>query len=223
MTNEIQDADIISETKNDNGDSDLLSALDRETVHKEPGVSTSTKTETTSYWNSTPDDFDTPAKTVESKETKETEKESKTESKEVNTGNPGDKKITDRAKLGSARTAVGMVELTQGMLLKPWINHKFKKKFSPEDITRLSDKVAEADLDELDKADQKLRKKWDKLMTKRDKLMNAVPLKPDETKDLTEAFYNYFDITGKNMPPEWYLAFALINVTGNRVIDIAFD
>lgn len=131
-------------------------------------------------------------------------------------------KVTEKAKRASARTVVGMYDMSQKALFIPLLNRKYKKKFTEEEIERL-DQVADANKALLGQEDFKLRSKWDNLMVKRDIKVKAVPMNKEEKQDTEEMLYGYFDATNTVISPAWGLVFALINTTGKRVIDLTTD
>jgi hypothetical protein len=133
-----------------------------------------------------------------------------------------DKPATKDEKLASARIAVGMMDLTFKSLFTPLINHRFKKKFTVEEIDRL-ETVADADKKKLTDEDLDLRNKWDRLMKKRDQKLETIPIEGEEKDDLETAMYTYFDVTGKKLSPEWFVGMALIRSLGNRCVDTFTD
>jgi len=201
------------------------------TAQKEPGtVTTPTlKTEpekkpaqpapikkSSQAWNSA-DDFEEPKK--------ETNSEPATGNITQDKTTPAPKeapKVTHAMKMASARTAVGMLDLTQKMILRPVVNHKFKKRFTNDEIKRIPD-VEEKNKATLSNEDLELRNKLDKWLKKRDQQMKVIPLTPTEEEDLTKLFYNYFDATEQTLPPSYGLAFGVINSLGKRAVDIFID
>ncbi len=71
--------------------------------------------------------------------------------------------------------------------------------------------------------DQLLGAKFEKLMAKMNRKLDAVPLEETEKKDLEEAFYSYFDFKEKTLPPEWFVGLAITNSIGKRAIDLFTD
>jgi hypothetical protein len=201
---------------------DLLKKLMEETEFKEPGKNS----------GSIPADFWEKKDKEVKEEKKEPEKPAEkpaaettataTTTTQAEPEKPA-KKITKEMKEASANTAIGMLELSQKIILVPVINGKYKKKFKPDEIHRLNDGVEDADKERLTGEDLELRNKWDRLMKKRDKQINGIPFKEDEKRDLREAFMNYFDFKEKTLGPEWFLGMAIVNTTGRRVVDIVFD
>ncbi len=135
---------------------------------------------------------------------------------------PEQKRLTQAMKQASARTAVGMLDFSQKLILKPIVNYKFKKKFTAVEINRI-DVVDGANKATLSDEDLKIRNKWDKLMKKRDKTIEGIPLTEVEEKDLEKIFYNYFDVKEKELDPGYLVAFGIINTLGKRAIDIFID
>jgi hypothetical protein len=141
------------------------------------------------------------------------------------TAKPTDKEATEisnKAKHASARIAVGMLDLTQKGIFIPLLNRKYKKKFNDKEIERLEE-IADANKSTLDETDMRIRTKFDRLMKKRDKKIDAVELEDQERKDLESAFYTYMDVTGNNVPPEYLLMIGIMNTVGKRGIDLFMD
>ena len=132
---------------------------------------------------------------------------------------PNDKKITEKAKQASARTAVNMLNLLQRGIFPPILEYKVQKKFTPEEVDRL-DTLQDAVKSDLDSSDMALRTKFDRIMKSHNKKIDAVPFTETEEKDLEQAFYAYFDFKEKTLPPEWFLYMAVINTLGKRTIDV---
>lgn len=131
-------------------------------------------------------------------------------------------KITDAAKRSSARTAVNMLDLTQKGLFTPLITRKYKKKFTPEEQERILVNETKKKKD-LSEEDQLLGAKFEKMMLRMNKKLDAVPLEETEKQDLEEAFYSYFDFKEKTLPPEWFVGLAITNSIGKRAIDLLTD
>jgi hypothetical protein len=143
----------------------------------------------------------------------------KTESKE-NKAQP----ITEAAKRASARTAVGMLDLTLQSLLTPIHGWKFKRKFKSEEIKKIDEYIDDTTIDKLEaEEDKKLKRRWDRLLKKYEKKKDAIPLDEKEKKDLETAFYQYFDFKEKTLPPEWFIGMAITNAVGKRAIDLIAD
>lgn len=133
-------------------------------------------------------------------------------------------KITEKAKRASARTAVGMLNLIQKSVFTPIISYKYKKKFTEEEINQIETKnLVDANKDHLHDDDLLLKNKWDRLMRKCSKKMDAIELQETEQKDLEEAFFVYFDYKEKTLPPEWFIGAAVINAFGKRLVDVITD
>lgn len=132
------------------------------------------------------------------------------------------KKITTAMKQASARTAVGMLDFTQKLILRPIANYKFKKKFTSNEINRISE-IDNANKATLSDEDLKIRNKWDKLLKKHIKITEAIPLNETEEKDLEKIFFNYFDIKEKTLDPGYLVAFGIINCLGKRAIDVFIE
>lgn len=190
----------------------LHSVLEEETENKTPGNTTST------MWN-----FDNveEAKEVAEDQAENINREDPDKKAEPK---PGDKKITDKAKHASARVATGMLDMLQKSIFTPIISHKYKKKFTEDEINALDEKnLIDREKNELAGDDLLLRNKWDRLMGKCMKKIDDVPLTDPEKDDLNEAFYTYFDFKEKTLPPEWFVGFALINTIGKRLVDVVTD
>ena len=171
------------------------------------------------------DDFEQPAALAASapsseKKTEE-EKESSTEQKtERSAGSKGP--ITEKAKWSSARTAVGMLDLTQKGIFTPLHTWKFNKKFSSEEKEKILD-IEDKEAALLDDKEKALKRKWDRLLKKYEKKKEQIPLNEQERKDLESAFYNYFDYKQKELSPEWFIGMAIVNSIGSRTIDLITD
>lgn len=198
--------------------------LDRLTEKKEPGkenIITSTapskieeKTNNAaSFWG--PEDFDIPEppkpepKAEEKEEAKEEDKKTK-------------KKVTDAAKWASARTAVGMLDLTQKGIFTPLINWKYSKKFKKEEYDKL-DNLIDLPAEKVPEEDKPLLKRFERVMAKREKKINAVPMGKEEQEDMEKAFYAYFDFKEKTLSPEWFVGMAIVNSIGKRTIDLVTE
>ena len=217
---------VVVEENTTDQNSDLLKRLSSATETKTPGTQQTKKT-TNSFWDASDDDFENTEteKTAEDKgKTEETEKGKTTEPK---TENKGEQKITEKVKMGSAKTAVGMIDLTLKGLITPIHNYKFKKKveknFNEAQIALIDDKLQDAEEKELDAKELRLKKRFDSIMKKYEKKMAAVPMNEVEKKDMTDAFYNYFDFTQTALSPNWYLAMAITDTVGKRAIDALAD
>lgn len=184
----------------------LHSVLEQPTENKTPGTTQSTK------WN-----FD-----EDPTNTSEDGKEGSTDKKDGADKPSG--KITDKAKRASARTATGMLDMLQKSICLPILSYKYKKKFTPEEITALDEKnLIDKGKEELSGDDLQLRNKWDRLMSKYEKKAAAVPLTEPEEEDLNEAFYSYFDFTETTLSPGWFVGFAVAKTLGKRVVDIVTE
>ncbi len=212
-TETIEEAKIVTETKSKQEEDSLHERLAKLTEIKQPGAAIPQKT-SSSFWESSEDDFEKPEPAVKTEATKEAAKD---ESK------PVDKKNTEKLKLGSAKTAVGMFDFTGKLLFTPILNYKlkktFEKKFMEKEMDLLDEKVIEAENTELDQQELKLKKRFESVMKKHAIKINAVPLSDSEKEDLTDAFFNYFDYTETTLSPGWYLAMAITNTMGKRAID----
>lgn len=145
-----------------------------------------------------------------------------TETEEIKpVDNLAEKKVTDKAKRASARTAVNMLDLLQKSLFTPVLSIKYKKKFTHEEITKLEDKnLVDAKKDDLHDEDLLLRNKWDRLMKRCAKKIDEIPLTDEEKKDMEEAFYAYFDLKETTLSPTWFIGINVVNAMGKRAIDV---
>ncbi len=210
--------------------SDLLTRLSAVTERKEPGTQKAKDKTSTSYWESSDDDFESVE--VPEKNSLEINKESAPAKKSETI--PGKKeepktegKISERVKLGSAKTAVGMIDLTCKGLLTPILTYKTKKKlektFDEKQTKLIEEKLMDAELNELDAAEKRIKKRFDSIMAKYQKKVDAIPMSEPEKKDMTDAFYNYFDYTQTSLSPGWYLGMAITDTVGKRMIDVLTD
>lgn len=214
MEKDIEDAQIIEEGNGDAPAGNLHDMLSQPTEHK------SESKLSTSDWDFEQDsDSQTQAQT----------QSDPGQQQAAEPGQPGEdseakngKKITDKAKHASARIAVGMLDLFQRSVFTPIHNHKFKKKFTEDEVERL-DHVADAEKSSLDEKDIRIRNKWDRLSKKLEKKIKAIPFEEQERKDLEEAFFTYFDFKEKTLPPEWFVGMAVLNAMGKRAIDAFTD
>lgn len=133
------------------------------------------------------------------------------------------KKLSKDVKEASARTAVGMLDFSQKLIFVPLLSWKFKKRFTPEEVKRLDAGVEDAKKEDLNDEDYKLRSKWDRLLKKHLKKIEAVPLEETEKADLEKAFYMYMDVKNKELPPEYFLGLTIITSIGKRAIDVITD
>lgn len=208
---------------NESKNNDLLQQLAAETETKTPG--TGNNVIESNFWDKKEDQ-----ETIENKETTNTttaantdttQNETKQTTEETKTERP--KKLDKEIKEASARTMVGMIDFTQKAIFIPAINYKFKKKFNDDEINRLDAGAEDADKNTLEGEDLAVRNKWDRLMKKRDKKIDAVPFTEPETKDITLACFNYMDVKEKELPPELFLYLTIGTILGKRAIDVFFD
>lgn len=206
-------SDIVPEITKEEEIDPLLARLNIATQHKAPAEKKEAE------WN-----FDLD---IEEMKAEAEKKEPPPEEKDPGTKaelkpDPKPVKITEGAKRSSARTAVSMLDLTQKGLFTPLIIRKYKKKFTPEEQERVLQNETKKKKD-LTEEDQLLGSKFEKLMAKMNKKLDAVPLDETEKKDLEEAFYSYFDFKEKTLPPEWFVGLAITNSIGKRAIDLFTD
>jgi hypothetical protein len=202
---------------NNNSD-DLLAKLANETETKKPGEANLGIPK--SFWDE-----------EENEEEKSDDKKDKTKPEDKNTeeeseetkGGEKKRKLTQKAKEDSARTAVGVLDLTQKIILTPIVTYKFKKKFTAAEVDRLDTGIDDANKDTLDDEDLRIRNKWDKLFKKYDKAKEAIPFTDPEKSELEGHFTTYMDIKEKELPPELLLYMSIANVLGRRIVDVIFD
>jgi hypothetical protein len=199
------------QTNTNNNEEDLLKKLEAETEHKSPGGKSS-------FWEEE-------VSGEEKQETAKVEEKKETPKPEEKPAEEQTPKVTEKAKRASARTAVGMIDMTQKAIFSPLIEWKYMRKFKKKELDRLEEK----DLIDTEKSliveasDMSLRTKWDRLMKKRDKKIDAIPFSAGEKEDLEEAFFTYFDFKEKTLPPEWFMYLAVINTVGRRLVDVVTD
>ena len=198
------------------GNDDLLARLSKATEIKKPGQ-TKAAEQTVSFWDASDEDFDMPRKATKPE----------AESGPDKPAAQKDEKITDRVKMGSARTATGMCEMACKTIITPIHSYKLKKKiekrFNQDELAQLDNKLIDADENELEGNEKRLRRVFDKIVNKYEKKMQAVSFTDTEKKDLTDAFYNYFDFTQTQLSPTWYITCAMVDTIGRRVVDAVMD
>lgn len=132
--------------------------------------------------------------------------------------------VTDSTAELSAKNAVGMMDFTNRLLLTPIANWKIKKamkKINP-DLEELETIVDSSDA-ELKEAGLKEKRAFERLMKKATKLLDAIPMTPEEKADAKDTFKTYMVHTQKQLPPAMGVYFMIANTTGKRVIDLVFD
>jgi hypothetical protein len=104
-------------------------------------------------------------------------------------------------------------------------NSKLNKKFTAEEKKVIIDKDLEFTEEEklLDEAEKTLAKKWKYYNKKRKHTLAEIPLKEEEEKRLTNAFYNVFKVKNITMPPEYLLLANLLFTTTDRIVDAVID
>jgi hypothetical protein len=234
-TDNIEEANVVTEKETEKEPAketapNLLERLNVATEKKEPSKESEAKT-----WDFSDDEPKVkeeikPARPAQTDSTQKinsdfAKEEVKPQTSINPTAKPTDKEATEisnKAKHASARIAVGMLDLTQKGIFIPLLNRKYKKKFNDKEIERLEE-IADANKSTLDETDMRIRTKFDRLMKKRDKKIDAVELEDQERKDLESAFYTYMDVTGNNVPPEYLLMIGIMNTVGKRGIDLFMD
>jgi hypothetical protein len=152
----------------------------------------------------------------------------KTETTDENKTAEAQPKLTEAIKNASASTAVGALNVMLTGCFIPAQNFKlkkkFKKSFTPAQQKTLDEKLADADLEDITEKEEKLlKKRFDSIIKKYQKKVEAVPMNESEKKDFHEACKNYMDLTGKSLPPGLFLGMSLTQIVGNRVIDTLTD
>ncbi len=132
------------------------------------------------------------------------------------------KQITDKVVESSARTAIGMLDITQRTVLTLVVERKFQKQFTKDEQERIIEKT-NADVATLTDADKQLIERYNKLDAKKDRTLKKIPFQPQEETDLAEVFGRYFKEKQIELPVGAHMAFAVINVIGQRVLDVVFD
>ena len=192
---------------------DLASILQVKTDTKAPGANKAAPV-SSAFWDQSEDDFEQPKKT-------EAKKEATTAATTEEAAAP--KKLTESVIQSSARTATGMVELTTKMIISPIQNYKFKKKleksFTDQQLNKIEEKLIDADEKSLEDDDKRLKLRFERMMAKHQKKTEGIDFKPEEKKDLNEAFEEYMRYTQSSLPPQWFVALAIINTVGKRAID----
>jgi len=217
MIENIQDAEIISEVKTGEENTDLLSKLaNAVTPKKEPGKLEPQPTK--NFWDSSESDFE-PIK-------KEEKPKAEASSSEKSAGST-DTKVTDKIKMGSASAATGLLEVVTRSLLTGALSlkqkNKLKKAFTPEQIQLLEEKLLDAVLDKLDAEEKQLKGRFERLMTRYEKKVEKIPFSEKERNELKDAFFTYFDFANTQLSPKWYVIAEIVDKVGNRVIDTLSD
>lgn len=218
MSNEIQEAEIISENKPD----ELLSRLSTATETKTPNANQAAKA-----WSFDLDEMkkETPqTETVSSDFKIDPPPVTQPNTQPTGTATSTEPKISKDTKLATARITVSALNSTQRIIFEPLISRKYRKKFT-DDEQRI---LVEKNLPDQEKAaihpdDLPLRNKFDRLMKQCNKKLNAVPFTDTEEQDLEKIFYQYMDAKNKTLPPELMLGISLANVLGKRAIDLFMD
>lgn len=199
---------------------DLSALLDRETEFKAPGAPGNVKTAApvSPFWMQTDDDFDTPPPVAEKKPEPDKQPDGSDKPDEPATG-----KISVRLLEGSAQTAAGMVDLTTKSLLTPIVAWKFtqrlNKVFTEKEQDLIDSKLIDAEMDDLDKEEKRIKKRFESMIQKYEKKTGKIPQTDAEKKQLQDCFYNYFEYTQQTMSPGWYLGMGIVDVVGGKAID----
>jgi hypothetical protein len=207
----------------------LLDKLKQATEKKTPGATQEVKKETakaSSYWGA--DDFETEQEhvtaspqqqtaTVEETLTQPADQQAPVE-KTLTQGTTEEKPVTRAVKEAQARITTSSINTLQKLIFEFIVNLKTKKKFKPEEITRL-EFISDANPTELtDVKDKNLWLKWDKIMKKRDKKIKKIDMTEDERRDMTAMFMDYQEASGRILSPGWGLSIQIADVLAKRAI-----
>lgn len=117
----------------------------------------------------------------------------------------------------------------QKLLFNILENIRYKRKFKPADVKRIVEKeLTEYSKfnelpPEMETSDKMLWKKWDNLHKKHQKKLAAIPMKPDEKKNMKQMFISIQEYEQKVLSPGWGIAIALGNLFGSRAIEIYME
>lgn len=212
-TENIPEAEIVTDTAKENETTDLLQQLSNATEIKEPGVKEPVK-KVTSFWDSSDDDFEAP-KPPKVEENPKDEQQKKNDT----TTSP----LTDTAFKNSAENVVMMVEIATEGTCKIIVERKFKKKFTAEEKEALNKGLADANPTKLNEEQKHLQDKYKTLLKKKEETFEALPFSDDEKNLMTDAWQRYFKQKQIQVGPEAAVIMATLSVVGSRVIDVAFD
>lgn len=131
-------------------------------------------------------------------------------------------KATTKMKEASANSIIGIVDITNRLFI-PVHNRKFRKKFSDDEIKKL-DKLQYKEKEDLTEPDDlALQKKFEKLIKRHTKKLDAIPLTEPEKTDLRTQLIAYMDYKEKVLPPEIGMVFTFVNILGSRIIDVVTE
>jgi len=135
---------------------------------------------------------------------------------------PLKKPVTRQAALASATTMVQGLDLMQSTLFYLVEVIRYKKSFRNYDWKKVKNILYEerAKLSPEDQALFDLVVKRQKKFTRR---KDAIRMGADELKQRKEAFFEYYQETGKTIDPSWGLWINIITSLGQKGIDVAFD
>lgn len=227
MSENIQDAEIISETKA--GDTpaqtdDLIERLKQATEYKQPGQ-TAPK-QTNNFWAASDDDFERP------KPNAQTPTPAQTQTEQTNTGNTPaqtqtENKISEKVYQQSARSAVHLVDFFNKITLGPALTFKLTKKiertFTEEQQQLIETKLMDADPSKLDEKEKTLRNRFEGIVKKFEKKEEKIPMFDKEKRELQEAFEEYFKITNTQLSPKWFIAAELLEKVVGKWFDTLKD
>jgi len=196
---------------------DLLNRLSRSTETKAPGATTANDVKP--FWERTDEDFEPEPKKPE----KTDENKPDTTGEQIQA--PA---LSEKIKNASAATAVGALNVVLTGAFIPEQNFKlkkkFKKSFSPDQLKTIEEKLSDCEDEDIEDAAEKLlKKRFDAIMKKYNKKIEAVPMSEKEREEFHQACFNYMEITGKSLPPGLFLGMSLTQIIGNRIIDAATD
>ena len=205
----------ILETETEIKEFDLLAELAKETEIKTPQSEEKKESPKKSFWES--DDFEQDPEEKPIAKDLEEKKEEKTVAK----------KITEAARASSASAVVGGVNLLSRMIFTPIETYKFKKKlkktFSADDLILIDKELAQNEKNEIKEKQKKLQDKAESFLQKFEKRVKEIEFSDAETDEFTKALKAYSDLTGKDLPPGFWLSLSIFGIIGKRAIDAAFD
>lgn len=190
-------------------DFNLAAELAQATEQKKPAPAQSETKKSTSFWGDE-SDFEAPKK-----------EDKINPAQPIDNANKASEQLTDKAIRQSASVAVGMIDFTQQSLFLTIVKKKFDGKFNKEEKEKILD--IEDKTGSFTEEEEALKKKWDRLCKKKEKLAASIPFTNDEEKKLEEAFFKYFQYKQIELPPSAHMWFAVANTLGQRAIDIVFD
>lgn len=214
-TDKIEEAQVVVETKKNTETDDLLSRVSKQTAHKSPG--TNEPVPEKSFWESSPDDFET--QTEKPATEKPTEQKKDNEEKSDNDKEP----LNDKSFHNSASNATFLLDVATEGLCKIVVSRKYKKRFTTEEKEILRNGLVDADPKTLNPEQKSLYDKYQKLTAKKEEVFSKLPFDDDEKQIMEDSWYRYFKQKNKELPPEAAVIMSVLTSVGSRVIDVAFD